>query len=228
LADSAVQVTQGTGTNIDTRTEGTNGNHRQVVVLGDPATNAGVAPVDATNGLAVDVKQSALPTGAATAAKQPTPGTAGAASADVLSVQGIASMVPLLTSATLQAGTNLAGRISSSDETSTIYNATTALTPKFAPIAASTNGNNTLVAAVTSKKIRVLSLWLGASGAVNAKFQSGSSGTDLTGLAYLTQYSGYVLPYNPVGWFESASGVLLNLNLSGAVAVGGSLTYIEV
>lgn len=53
MADSAVAVTAGSGTNIDTRTEGTNGNHRQVVVIGDPATNAGVAPVDATDGMSV-------------------------------------------------------------------------------------------------------------------------------------------------------------------------------
>lgn len=37
-----------------------------------------------------------LPTGAATAAKQPALGTAGSASTDVLTVQGIASMTPLL------------------------------------------------------------------------------------------------------------------------------------
>jgi hypothetical protein len=36
-----------------------------------------------------------LPTGASTAAKQPALGTAGAASADVLTVQGVASMTPL-------------------------------------------------------------------------------------------------------------------------------------
>lgn len=75
MADTAVAITAGTGTNIDTRTEGTNGNHRQVVVLGDPATNAGVAPVDATNGLSVDVKASALPSGASTSAKQDTGNT---------------------------------------------------------------------------------------------------------------------------------------------------------
>ena len=55
MADSAVAVTAGTGTNIDTRTEATNGNHRQVIVIGDPATNAGVAPVDVTAGLKVDL-----------------------------------------------------------------------------------------------------------------------------------------------------------------------------
>ncbi len=53
MADSAVAITAGSGTNIDTRTESTNGQHRQVVVLGDPSTNAGVAPVDATTGLTV-------------------------------------------------------------------------------------------------------------------------------------------------------------------------------
>lgn len=45
MADTAVAITAGAGTNVDTRTESTNGNHRQVVVIGDPATNAAVASV---------------------------------------------------------------------------------------------------------------------------------------------------------------------------------------
>ena len=69
MADSAVAITAGSGTNVDTRTEATNGNHRQVVVLGDPSTNAGVAPVDATNGLAVDVKAIVPGTGASNLGK---------------------------------------------------------------------------------------------------------------------------------------------------------------
>jgi hypothetical protein len=55
MADTAVAITAGSGTNIDTRTEATNGNHRQVIVVGDPSTNAGVAPVDATTGLVVNI-----------------------------------------------------------------------------------------------------------------------------------------------------------------------------
>ena len=43
----------------------------------------------------VDIVSSALPTGAATEAKQPALGTAGTASADVITVQGIASMTAL-------------------------------------------------------------------------------------------------------------------------------------
>lgn len=55
MADTAVAITAGAGTNIDTRTEGSNGNHRQVVVLGDPATNDGVCPVDVTAGVKVNL-----------------------------------------------------------------------------------------------------------------------------------------------------------------------------
>jgi hypothetical protein len=112
--------------------------------------------------------------------------------------------------------------------TDTIYSGATALTPKFATIAASSSGNNTLIAAVTSKKIRVLSLSLMSNGTVNAKFQSGAGGTDLTGLYYTAANTGFVLPFNPCGHFETASNTLLNLNLSGAVAVGGQITYVEV
>ena len=102
------------------------------------------------------------------------------------------------------------------------------VTPKFAAIAASSSGNNTIVAAVTAKKLRVVAAQLIANGTVNAKWQSGAGGTDLTGLAYCVANTGYVLPFNPAGWFETASNTLLNLNLSGSIAVGGSITYIEV
>lgn len=51
--------------------------------------------VTAVNTGAVVVSSSALPSGASTAAKQPALGTAGTASADVLTVQGIASMTAL-------------------------------------------------------------------------------------------------------------------------------------
>lgn len=119
--------------------------------------------------------------------------------------------------------------VQSSLETSSIYNGSTALTPKFAAIAVSSSGNNTLVSAVVGKKIRVLAYNLIGNGAVNAKFQSGASGTDLTGLKYIAAAGGGICaPFNPLGWFETASNTLLNLNLSGAVAVGGELVYCEV
>jgi hypothetical protein len=53
------------------------------------------AKVTAVNTGAVVVSSSALPSGASTAAKQPAIGTAGTASADVITVQGVASMTAL-------------------------------------------------------------------------------------------------------------------------------------
>jgi hypothetical protein len=113
-------------------------------------------------------------------------------------------------------------------ETNQMTAAGTVLTPKFAAISASSSGNNTLVAAVTSKKIRVLAMWLSSNGTVNVKLQDGAGGTDKSGLAYLVANTGFVLPFNPTGWCETTANTLLNLNLSGAVAVGGQLTYVEV
>lgn len=113
-------------------------------------------------------------------------------------------------------------------QTDALANDTTMLTPKFVAISASSSGNNTVLASVSSKKIRVLACSLMATAAVNVKFQSGASGTDLTGLYYCAANGGFVLPFNPLGWFETAATTLLNLNLSAANAVGGCLTYVEV
>jgi hypothetical protein len=58
-----------------------------------------------------------LITGFATAAKQPALGTAGTASADVITVQGIASMTPFLVTvnSALPAGTNAIGKLAAND-----------------------------------------------------------------------------------------------------------------
>lgn len=100
---------------------------------------------------------------------------------------------------------------------------------KRAIIDNATSGDNTLVAAVTGKRIRVLSLFVIMTGtAVTIRFESGAGGTALTGQMQPTQGGGFVLPFNPVGWFETAAGALLNLELSGAQSVDGCLVYVEV
>jgi hypothetical protein len=126
----------------------------------------------------------------------------------------------------LKAGTALIGKASTGLDTSTIYDGTTALTPKFAPIDVSSSGNNEVVAAVTGKKIRVLRWGLTSNGTVSAKWRSGS--TDLTGPRPLIQYASAGGSFCPLGLFETASGEALNLNLSGTVAVGGEILYAEV
>lgn len=143
-------------------------------------------------------------------------------------VSATTQRVCLATDVALPAGTNLLGRVSSSPETSTVYNGTTALTPKFAAIDVASSGDNTLVAAVSAKKIRVVSLYLVASAAVTVRFESGASGTALSGQMQLAANGGFVLPFNPAGWFETAADALLNLELSGNTSVDGGLGYVEV
>lgn len=118
--------------------------------------------------------------------------------------------------------------VQASAESSQMTAGGTVVTPKFAVIDAATSGDNTLVAAVTGKKVRVVAAFLVAAGAVNVRFESGAGGTALTGQMNLIANTGFVLPYNPAGWFETGSNTLLNLELSAAISVDGALVYIEV
>ena len=97
-----------------------------------------------------------------------------------------------------------------------------------AVVNASSSGANTLVAAVTGRRIVVVSAFFLAAGAVTGTLQSGAGGTALCGPVALPANGGFVLPFNPNGWFETTEGVLLNLNLGGAVQVGGVISYVLV
>ncbi len=103
-----------------------------------------------------------------------------------------------------------------------------ALTPKYLAVDVNSNGNNTLVAAVSGRRILVLGCVLVASAAVNVRFQDGAGGTALTGVINLTTNSGFTLPLGIPGWFKTSVNTLLNLELSGAVAVAGTLVYTEI
>jgi len=111
-------------------------------------------------------------------------------------------------------------------DASQMSNVGTIVTPKFASINISSSGDNSIVAAVTSKKIRVLSYVIVADAAVAAKFRNGT--TDLMGAASLAANGGIAAPFNPVGQFETAANTVLNLNLASAVGVRGHLTYVEI
>ncbi len=162
------------------------------------------------------------------------------ASAQTLATVTTVSTVTAVTAITnaLPAGTNLLGKTVASPDTDTIYQGTTALTTKRAKISCASSGENTLVALVSAHKIRVHSIALFAVGtAVSIYFKDGASGTanfadgtnpiplDKSGAAGA---GGFVLPFNPAGWFDTASGAALILNLSGAQAVAGGLQYTEV
>lgn len=99
---------------------------------------------------------------------------------------------------------------------------------KFAKIDAATSGNNTLVSAVSGKKIRVHAYTLVSAGTVTARFESDADGTALTGQMTLAVNTVVSVPFSPVGHFETVAGKLLNLELSGTISVDGHLVYTEV
>lgn len=103
-----------------------------------------------------------------------------------------------------------------------VYEATGALQHAVIDAAA---GDTELVAAVTGKRIRVLSFSLVAADALTARFESGAGGTALTGIMDLAanQEIGHG-HFHPGGHFETAAGEALSLELSAGTA-DGYLTY---
>ena len=92
--------------------------------------------------------------------------------------------------------------------------------------AISNNASADVVAAVSSKKIRVLSLALTASAACTVKLQTGAS-TDLTPPFHLAA-NGPMTISNPLGLFETAVSAKLNAVLSGTATYTVFVTYREV
>jgi len=95
----------------------------------------------------------------------------------------------------------------------------------FAPINASASGDNTIVAAISGKRIRVVNYFMIAANAVNATWKSGSSAS-LSGALPLVANVGGVCPEAVLGWLITTAGEALVLNLSGAVLVAGHIACV--
>lgn len=84
---------------------------------------------------------------------------------------------------------------------------------------------NSIVAAVTGKKIRVFSALMSSIDAKTVQWTDGVGGAALTGAVPCAASGGYVLPFNPAGWFETSIGTALGLSLGAATAVAGVIDY---
>lgn len=127
----------------------------------------------------------------------------------------------------LPAGTNLLGQIAAAQQVASLFNGTTAVTPQYAAITASSSGATNVVAGVSGKKVYILRWSLSANGNVNVNWQSHTTTGTATGLHYMTQYASAGGAYCPAGIFATVAGEGLDINLSAAVAVGGELTYVQ-
>ena len=96
---------------------------------------------------------------------------------------------------------------------------------QFVAISASNSGDNTILAGIAGKRIRVLNYLAVAADAVSIKWKSGA-GTDLSGAIPLIANVGAVCPEAVLGWLRTSTGEALVLNLSGAVLVAGHIACI--
>jgi hypothetical protein len=80
-----------------------------------------------------------------------------------------------------------------------------------------------LLAAFPGKRIRVHGIALISAAATTATLRSAS--TDVTGSFPLAANGGFVIPFSDAGWFETAVGEALNINLSVSTATGVQLIF---
>lgn len=113
-------------------------------------------------------------------------------------------------------------------DSSSVFINGVAVTPKFAfaNVAASTTDSQ-VIPLVSGKKIRVLAVYAIAGGtatdltfqsnsvAISAKFANGANG-------------GEVLPFSPVGWFETVAGEALKVTTGAGSTTGLGVVYVEV
>jgi len=105
-----------------------------------------------------------------------------------------------------------------------VYQGTTVLTPQYAGVTVSASGTVAIVTSVTGR-IVVLSLVLTNMTSGTVQFLAGT--TALCGPMPIDARSGFVLPYNPLGWFRTATGDALNIALASSTGpCGGFLTYV--
>jgi len=249
MSQSFIRVDAGTGSAVDFSTLTTSGNYRQVVTIGDPNTDAMYSTVDAkglnvhgtftlsggdriavyglTAGTAINVSgtvTSNLPAGSVIGVY----GVGGT----LISVNATITNTPNVAVTSMPAVTNVTGSVNAYQQTDAIYNGATILTPLFTAIAFSGNGNNTVLSAVGGKRLRVLSMALVASTATGLHITDGPSGPGIyASSAFTSQFAangGIVLPFNPLGWFQTTSGSAVVFNISATSSIGGSLTYVQV
>lgn len=129
---------------------------------------------------------------------------------------------------TAPAATRTTHSIAAALQTDVLMNALATVTPKFfSETVTAADTDEELVALVSGKKIRVLALAV----------QCGSTATDVTFESSTTTRKhkvpagangGQILPFNPVGWFETAASESLTCTTGAGSSVEISGVYVEI
>ena len=120
--------------------------------------------------------------------------------------------------------------ISVAQQTDALMSNLTALTPKFFSATVTASSTDTsLVAAVAAKKIRVLALSVQCgSTATTSTFESDEAPDVRKHIVPAGANGGQILPYNPLGWFETASGSALLVTTGSGSSTEITGVYVEV
>ena len=87
------------------------------------------------------------------------------------------------------------------------------------------SGTNQIIAGVVGKIIRVYRLFLVSGGLTNLTFEDNT--TPLSGAIPLLMGGGITLDYSGEPWYVCAQADAFNINSSSAVAVGGTIYYVQ-
>lgn len=175
-------------------------------------------------------------------------GTAFKAATDDLGADGHAGLVKLAVSAdgssaripgdstnglyvqvrTMPAAARTTDAVAVALQSDALMNGFTALTPKFfSETVTAADTDEELVALVSAKKIRVLALAVQCGGtATDVTFESSTTTRKHKVPAGIN--GGQILPFNPYGWFETASGESLTCTTGAGSSVEISGVYVEV
>lgn len=100
----------------------------------------------------------------------------------------------------------------------------------FANVAASTT-DGALVTAVAGKRIRLLAaaaMDAGTTTSITFNSKPAGAGTAISALFQQAVNGGPLLPYSPVGWFQTNSGEGLTATTGTGTATGVQIAYVEV
>jgi hypothetical protein len=156
---------------------------------------------------------------------------------NVVNVAAVSTVTSVSSVAALPARSRTVDSISAALATGAIMNGLVELTPKFASGNNATTAALTLIAAVSDKTLRVLSLQLVGCASTNAVY-IGDGTANLYGtstykipldVSGATGPAGLTLPFNPLGWFQTAAtNRPIVINVTNASSLTAIASYVEV
>ena len=96
----------------------------------------------------------------------------------------------------------------------------------FAAISGALSPDNEIVAAVATRRIRVVGFFFVVAGAVLVAFESSAGGDALTGRMSFAADGDSISVANQLGLFQTVAGESLSMELSATVQISGGVSYV--